>query len=261
MPAFPSLSDSQNVSIDLFLASIGPSPTNSGQTNFNVFCQGCHGAFGTGGPFFPSSVQGFTPLRDLVRQGRGEMPAVIESRLSAEALDSLEAYIAGLADLSAYTGEEYYQIRCAGCHGFEAEGTERGFQLRRPVDTYAEYVIREGRPGVQFPNTMPAYEPQHLSDTQLTELLDYLNSFPQPTTGEELYATYCANCHGIDGRGGPTRSDLRDAVGDPATFIEAIRSGNSGNRYWNRSGYMPRWHSGEISDSEAQAIIAYLAGL
>ena len=261
MPAFPSLSDSQLVSIDLYLDSLGEAPTTSGSANFTTFCEGCHGALGAGGPFFPSSVQGYTPVTTLVRNGRGEMPAVIESRLSAEALDSLEAYIAGLADLSAYSGEEYYTARCAGCHGFAAEGPERGYQLRRPDNGYAAYIIREGRPGVQFPNTMPAYESQHLSDSQLAELLAFLDAFEQPTTGDQLYQVYCANCHGLDGRGGPTGSDLRSTLGNEAAFIDAVRTGNSGNRYWNRFGYMPRWTDSEISNADVQAIIAYLAGV
>lgn len=261
MPAFPTLSDSQIVSLNLFLSASGPAPTDDPATNFQRFCEGCHGAGGAGGPLFPSSIQGHLAVSDVVRSGRGRMPEVSVGRLSNTALDSLADYIERLADMSSYSGTEYYAFRCAGCHGFQAEGTDRGYPLQRPVRDYAEYVIREGRPGIQFPSTMPAYTSLHLSDAQLDELLDFLGSIEKPTSGADLYGTYCANCHGPSGRGGPAESDLTAALGDAQAFLTAVRSGNGGSRYWNRTDYMPSWDSTELSDADVQAIIAYLQTL
>ncbi len=261
MPPFPAISDSQIVSIGLYLASAGPPPTTEPGANFSAFCEGCHGAFGAGGSFFPSSIQGYTAVADVVRSGRGEMPALAESQLSPEALDSLSAFVGGLANMTAYSGEEYFAARCAGCHGFSAEGTDRGYPIAHPSAEYAGWVIRQGRPGTQFPNTMPAFEEVHLTSDQLDELLMYLASLPRPDSGPELYRTYCGNCHGGDGGGGVTGSSLSEALTDTTAFLSGVRQGFGGSNYADRARYMPAWDSGQITDAEVRAIRTYLQSL
>jgi hypothetical protein len=100
---------------------------------------------------------------------------------------------------------------CAACHGPNGEGTALGYEIRHPVRPYATWVVRHGRTGGEFPGSaMLAYAPSSLTDAQLGTIFDYLDSLPQPTTGEGLYLDYCRNCHGTDARGGVTGVDISD---------------------------------------------------
>ncbi len=260
MPAFPDLDPPRVQAIELYLATLRPTPSTaeSGARLFELYCESCHGAEGGGGPEFPGSIQGFSGIEPIIRNGRGDMPGFGPGQLSDANIDSLQQYLSGLLDLSSLSGQQYYEVRCAGCHGFDAAGTNKAYQVQRPVDGYARYVIRNGRPGVTFPNQMPEFAVSVLSEGQLTELLAYLNLFPEPTDGEGLYKVYCANCHGSDGQGGIVGSNIWESRDEFDKFQERVRDGEGGNNYANRAGYMPRWTAGEISDDEIRLIMAYL---
>lgn len=134
---------------------------------------------------------------------------------------------------------ELYRINCTGCHG---DGGKFGPapSLNDPLflsifsDKQLLEIIHNGRPGT----LMPAFSRKEgglLSDAQIKVLAagirskwatgkdvpanppPYLASSPgDPTAGQTKFETYCADCHGKDGRGGTS-----GAVNNPA-FLELI---------------------------------------
>lgn len=146
------------------------------------------------------------------------------------------------------SGYEVYQKECAVCHGDQGQGTERGYAVRFPVGSYATAVTRAGRSGNPlFAIPMPAYDQKSISDQQLAEMWQYLGSFPRPTTGKELYETFCGNCHGNDGRGGFSGKNV---IREIEEFSEYIRKGKNTRYPLNRRKYMPAYRPNELSREE-----------
>ncbi len=146
------------------------------------------------------------------------------------------------------SGKEVYLKECAVCHGKEGEGTDRGFSVRFPVAVYAEAVTRAGRDGAGvFSIPMPAYTAAQVSDQQLREMWQYLSSFSRPKTGAELFATFCQNCHGKDGRGGVVGKGVLGEIGE---FREVIREGEHRSQPLRRRKYMPAYSRSLISDAD-----------
>jgi mono/diheme cytochrome c family protein len=158
------------------------------------------------------------------------------------------------------TGEELYAGFCAVCHGPEGEGTNIAYELRHPHDEYTKWVVRNGRTSIEFQNqVMVPFTPQMLGDEELDLIIEYLDSFPQPTTPEGLYVDYCRNCHGIDAAGGVVGKPLMESpIQD---YIENVRQGFGGTDYGARAVYMPRRTADELSDAEIQSIFDYVMSL
>jgi cytochrome c oxidase cbb3-type subunit III len=127
-----------------------------------------------------------------------------------------------------------YGENCAGCHGTEGRGGA-AIALANPVylaiadETVIRKVIAKGVPGT----AMPAFAQSAggmLTDKQIDVIttqirsrwskpgiLDganppsYATKFPGDVTqGETAYKTYCASCHGPEGRGGAKGSSITD---------------------------------------------------
>jgi cytochrome c oxidase cbb3-type subunit 3 len=112
-------------------------------------------------------------------------------------------------------GGQLYTTHCAVCHGDKGTGGV-GIPLALPSflesvdDDFLRKTIRYGRTG----RVMPAFPA--LSDAQLDAIVTFIRGWSgkpapefshQPLTGNpehgrELYASYCAMCHGADGEGG-----------------------------------------------------------
>jgi len=110
------------------------------------------------------------------------------------------------------TALEVYAEVCATCHGDEGEGndvgTNIGPEIRHPHPVVAYYLIRNGDQNqtlnangelVGHPGVMAAYDAEVLTDEVVDEILAWLDGFPKPTTGMELFADYCGYCHGTSG--------------------------------------------------------------
>lgn len=166
----------------------------------------------------------------------------------------------GVADteVERLDGATVFQRRCATCHGTAAQGTTAGYELRHPPRPYSEWVIRQGRPGPEFPRSnMPAWGDRQLNDTQLSELFDWLDAFERPTSGAGLFLDLCASCHGRDGAAGVVGMDVR---GWPATETRAIvRAGSGADDFAARRRYMPSWDVDQLTDRELDQIAAWLA--
>ena len=116
---------------------------------------------------------------------------------------------------SAPDGEKLFARHCSSCHGIDGKGGV-GVPIALPSflnsvsDEYLKKTIRFGRPG----RIMPAFE--SLSDAQLNAIARHLRNWSdEPGTventtvvkgdsknGKQLFAKYCAQCHGKEGRGG-----------------------------------------------------------
>ena len=154
------------------------------------------------------------------------------------------------------SGMEIYKEQCAICHGDKGQGTARGYPILYIPKSYATEVIRLGREGgTEFSIPMPAYDKEIISDYQLAEMYQSLYGISLPNSGEELYKSYCGNCHGMRGEGGMTNRPLLTKFD---AFREFIRLGAGGNNYLNRNQYMPRWNKQRISDEQIQLMIDYL---
>jgi mono/diheme cytochrome c family protein len=161
------------------------------------------------------------------------------------------------------SGEEFFLSVCASCHGNEGEGTALGYALQHPVRDYSSWVVRHGRPtgNPELPGSvMVAYDTDTLSDATLEEIWDYLDAFPQPTTGEALYLDYCRNCHGEDALGGITGVNIREPEA-LAELSEKVREGESVGNYDARTEAMPAFDDSRLSDAEVQLIADHVASL
>ena len=155
------------------------------------------------------------------------------------------------------TGEDFYNRpqSCALCHGQDALGTEDGPEVRHSNADYVRWLVREGRMDhPDFPDGMPEVPPECLTDPMIEEIITFLNSFPEPTTGAELYADYCANCHGADGRGGISGISLDGELHENAGIAV---SGNDTANYASRETYMPG-QGDRLTAAEIQLITDYL---
>lgn len=76
-------------------------------------------------------------------------------------------------------------------------------------------------------------------------------------TARNLYANYCAGCHGSDARGGPSFPNLTDNVwlygGEPETVLASIANG--------RMGVMPGWEAALGGDAGVGEVTAYVLSL
>lgn len=127
-----------------------------------------------------------------------------------------------------------YAANCAGCHGSQGKGGA-AIALGDPVylaiadDTTLTRVTHDGVPGT----AMPAFARSAgglLTDAQVSALVrgiraswarpgvlhgstppPYATRSPgDPRRGRQVYAVYCASCHGPEGRGGARASSIVD---------------------------------------------------
>ena len=149
---------------------------------------------------------------------------------------------------------------CMPCHGSDGTGVAgKGPDIQHPVVDYSTWVIRNGRVHPDFPEAMPKFTTDLLSDADLQSILTFLASFPKPTTGAGLFRDYCANCHGADAMGGVT---MRPIATEPmSAFPMNVRSGHHPGEFSNRRDFMPKWTAAQLSDAEIQLIFTYVNGL
>jgi mono/diheme cytochrome c family protein len=259
MPAFSDLSDSSIKSIELFLKSLVVILTNeTGQELYIKFCSSCHGDSVTGTPTFSGSIKGYTPIKDIVKNGKGKMSSI---DLDDAPIAKIQDYLLSLkTDTKKLSGNDYYKAVCSGCHSSEGDGVaNKGYQIKNPDIGFSNWVIRNGRTqyGSGFNDPMPSYGKDTLSDIQLNEIITLLRTIPKPTTGNGLYVRFCQNCHGTNARGGSVGVNIKNE----GNFSNVIRSGKGGVVYSNRNKFMPKWNSTELNDSEIKLIQVYVSKL
>jgi cytochrome c oxidase cbb3-type subunit III len=134
---------------------------------------------------------------------------------------------------TAAPGERTFNSTCAGCHGLDGHGGDKGpniagnAKVRHFSDTQVSSIISNGIPGTG----MPAFH--NLSARQIGSLVGYLRilqgkldagtSPGDARRGKEIFVGKgeCSSCHMMSGEGGFLGPDL-SAYG-PSTSAKAIR--------------------------------------
>jgi len=155
-------------------------------------------------------------------------------------------------------GKGLYDANCKMCHADQGLGSPLAPEIMHPVRDYATWVVRNGRAQTTYLKPMDKWGTDKLSDAQLMLIFDYLDQPPQPTTGQGLFNDYCANCHGANGKGGPT---MRDITNEVAKVLAEVRSGKNVGNYSMRHDSMPAFSTSRISDSELMLIRDYVDSL
>jgi cytochrome c oxidase cbb3-type subunit 3 len=138
-----------------------------------------------------------------------------------------------------------FRANCAYCHGIDARGA-RGPDLTGVFSSHSEEglfrLVRRGVPGTEMP---PASVFLQEPDTWKT--LMYLRTLSVPASadpprgdaarGERIFATRCASCHRVEGRGGVLGPDLSriGVARTRAALVRQIRGGAEDIR----AGYTP----------------------
>ena len=230
-------------------------------------------------PLGVSYTRGILGLND-----RAEVTAQVETAAAARAgfTDRLAtesfASLAADPELMAYVDEvapTLFGDNCAACHGVDRQGGPGFPNLSASARLWGadpETIAETIRVGINadHPNTrraqMSAFgEFGTLDRDQIQAVSAYVRSLSgQELTaterariqaGAEIFATTCASCHGIDGRGDTTQGapNLTDQTwiygGDAATIYETIHGG--------RQGLMPAWE-GRLTPADIRMLTLYI---
>lgn len=112
----------------------------------------------------------------------------ISARLDRCLLATCLAFISLIADAerhdqSADAGQELFlRYQCWQCHGYEGQGggAARVAPTQYPYEAFVRFV--------RYPNIMPAYTTELLSDDELRSIYEYLRSIPEPPPIEDIPA-------------------------------------------------------------------------
>lgn len=170
------------------------------------------------------------------------------------------------------TGKQVYANNCAVCHGSDAGGAKGFPNLRDAIwkfDGSPEGILTTINGGVNVDGgraaVMPAMAAVLGSEQAVTESAVYVQSLSGMKVDETLaaagsksYATVCAACHGVDGKGNPALGapNLTDNDWMYGSTLEDIKYGiNNG-----RAGQMPA-HLPLIGETQARLAAAYVYSL
>ena len=252
-----------------------------GAVLYDGYCAGCHGPDGRGdGPV--AAVLNLRPAdlrapalredandEELVARLLDGTPlrthptptGLVEERQAA----ALERYVLEISyhDAAAIRGGRLiYEQDCAACHGVYGQGMgkimpERAMpdladaQRRLPDDVMAS-VIRNGV-GEMLPIDLGAAE--------MATLIAYLRVL---SPGHRLYGTYCAGCHGDDGRGVHPEDLLPPAIAAPpldsarlASMSPAKRRQRVLHMFRRERGLMPHFRE-ILGPAELRDLLAYV---
>jgi mono/diheme cytochrome c family protein len=179
---------------------------------------------------------------------------------------------------------QLYAANCAGCHGAGGKGGA-AIALNDPVylaiaaDATIQRVISNGVPGT----AMPAFAQSaggFLTDDQVHAIANGIRTrwarpdalqgaVPPPYAvqrrghpgrGQTVYGTYCASCHGADGRGGARASSVVDESYLALVSDQALRTIVIVGR---RELGAPDWRNDvpglAMSDEDVTDVVAWLA--
>ncbi len=172
-------------------------------------------------------------------------------------------------------GASLYAANCSSCHGSVGEGvftprrgaggiTGQGPSLRNVGALAADFYLRTGYMPLTDPKRQPSRSRVLFPEGDIEALVAYVASLghgppipsPQPGTGRvsvgrSLFVDHCAGCHQIAGAGGyvtgarvPPLTEATDRQ-----IAEAVRIGPY---------LMPRFSSRQLTDSQLDALIAYI---
>jgi mono/diheme cytochrome c family protein len=212
---------------------------------------GTAGAFGTAGAGAPGAG---APAGGVPAAGGAPVTGGAGSGFGGAA----QAGAGGTGGAVPTDGHGLYDLNCKLCHGELGGGSVLAPEIAHPVREYSTWVVRNGRAVTTFMKPMEKFGTDKLSDQQLNLIWDYLDTPPQPTTGQALFLDYCANCHGKDATGGPV---MRNIINETQNINKLVRNGKSIGQYQMRHDSMPSFSTMRISDAELQMIYDYVVSL
>lgn len=201
-----------------------------------------------------SGVLGWSSRGDLAAEmaAADEKRAPIRNAIGAATLAQIEGD-EKLYQAAIQGGSAAFKVNCVQCHGSGANGSKGypnlqdddwlwGGDLESIHYTLTNGIRNPGHDATRF-SQMPAFG-EVLPAADINALVGYVQSFSdakvQPTAkGAELFATNCAACHGVDGKGLREfgAPNLTDKIwlygGDSATLTTTISKA--------RQGVMPKW--------------------
>jgi mono/diheme cytochrome c family protein len=155
----------------------------TGRDSFDRYCVSCHGADGRGGGPVASALKNRPPdLTTLARREGGTFPR-----------ERVAAFVEGTERLSLTHGSGDMPVWGRTLRGLESS---------------------DARIKVRLANLVAYVESLQLTAEQAAPART-----TEPMSGAQLFRTYCASCHGENGRGaGPISAQLRNAVPNLTTF-------------------------------------------
>jgi ubiquinol-cytochrome c reductase cytochrome c subunit len=167
-------------------------------------------------------------------------------------------------------GQALFAANCSSCHGPTALGTTLAPNLQGLGAGTVDFWVSTGRMPLANSSVQATRKPARFNRLQTLEIAAWVQSLTpgegtqvpviNTTTanlenGNTLFTLNCAACHTITGAGdalmdGAYAPSLHLAT--PTQIVEAIRSG---------PGNMPRFGTGDITNSQAHDIAAYVHGV
>jgi ubiquinol-cytochrome c reductase cytochrome c subunit len=241
--------------------------TGATPTPYGVGSSG-NGAADTTGSTVPGAQPG------TVQQSPTAVTAVPSPAAAAAAnspANETGIYYIGLPQSFVAPGQALFAANCSSCHGPEANG-KIGVapNLQGLGAGTVDFWVSTGRMPLENTSVQAIRKPPRFNRTQTLEIAAWVQSLtpgqgtqvPLVRTstadleaGNTLFTLNCAACHTISGAGdalaeGAYAPSLHLAT--PTQVVEAIRSG---------PGNMPRFGPGNITDTEARDIAAYVDGV
>ena len=113
-------------------------------------------------------------------------------------------------------GRELFLESCQSCHAAEGQGTRFGPSLDNVGAASVDFYLRTGRMPLADPDAQAVRKPPAFSPGEIDDLVAYVTSLSEGgpgipdvdpdagelSTGEELFTSNCAPCHGANGNGG-----------------------------------------------------------
>jgi ubiquinol-cytochrome c reductase cytochrome c subunit len=163
-------------------------------------------------------------------------------------------------------GAALYATFCASCHGDRGQGSNVAPTLIGRSAVEIHFMLDTGRMPAAAPNVNEIQRTPRFSARQITQLVGYVLSFSprrppstlprvmpgDVTSGRELFAENCAQCHGATGDGASVGSgNVAPSLAGATVFqiAEAIRAG---------PGVMPRFGPDVLSDREVDDVASYV---
>jgi ubiquinol-cytochrome c reductase cytochrome c subunit len=163
-------------------------------------------------------------------------------------------------------GRVLYQESCAGCHGQEGGGSQRGPSLVGVGAAAADFYLQTGRMPLAEEQDQAKPGPRSFSQPDIADLDAFVGSLgdgpavPDVSPGDlalgrELFLQNCAACHGSSGAGftqvgGRYAPSLFDT--DPTQVAEAVRVGPL---------LMPKYPDTVLDSHEVDSVVTYVQQL
>jgi mono/diheme cytochrome c family protein len=244
MPAYPTVSDSDIKSIELYLSQFKNTQQGSmsGMVIYQTYCASCHGDSAQGTAGKGKGIQSMTRIDSVVHHGNSQTMPAYQWVTDAQMRD-LEAYLGTFAMPT--DGPGLYKFYCASCHGAAGVGdVQKGIALQQ-----YKGISSSCKNGTRI---MPKVK--NITDPQIALIEQYLGTLKIPTDGGGLYSRYCAQCHGLNALGDSSYTPglAGAAMGADLMWITTSK-GSSLARTGHSMAAVP-----EVTQPQTQLITAYL---